>query len=754
MSRAALFCLTYFVLVGNALSQSEKPITKFAYDGMGNLTYVSTSPDRATIYTYDLLGRKVREDIAGSNVLETKFTYDGLDQLVSVTDPRNLVTNYSVDGRGYRSQLSSPDTKKTDYSVDEAGNVLTMTDARGKTTRFQYDALNRMTLAQYQSGVSSQYEYDGGPSGSPTEIGNLTKIIDESGSTVFANDAMGRVIDKTQVVNAGGTTAKFVIKYEYGISGSSVAKLEAMTYPSGARINYLYNENGQLSSITLYKANDEGVSEVPLLTNIRFTPTGAPLSWNWGDSGLPVYKRTYDLDGRVTSYPIDLLGTVRSVNYNAANLITSYTHAGGPDPTQYDQTFSYDLANRLTSFSLGSVTTGFTYGATGNRLTQTGPNVTYTYSTTSNQLNSASFARPVSYSYDNAGNRTGDGRFVFVYNDRGRLAQVRGEAVLDFYYNALGQRILKAGARTNTYYVYDENGQTLGEYGNDKTSGVETVYLQGMPVAVIAGGRSFYVLTDHISTPLILGLPSGEVTWDWRNRDPFGNNKPLDSNFIANYSHRFPGQIEDVETGLFYNYYRDYDPQTGRYIESDPIGLSGESLNTYQYVNANPLSYADPNGLQAITANDVGTALPSLGSICIGTSGGACAAAAVGAVGVGTYLVTDRYVNPWLQPIIGKGVDWCMAQSISQSSSMHDPINRRARQHEAAKARCTPPNPPPDASCSAISKTIDMLKNSIDRYTYFDGAYGLGRHSVKIAEIENRIKNLKDRYDKDCTGCK
>jgi RHS repeat-associated protein len=90
---------------------------------------------------------------------------------------------------------------------------------------------------------------------------------------------------------------------------------------------------------------------------------------------------------------------------------------------------------------------------------------------------------------------------------------------------------------------------------------------------------------------------NGGVAWR-AIYDPFGG-ASVDVASTAVLNVRFPGQYYDQETGLHYNYFRYYDPDTGRYITSDPIGLDG-GLNTYIYVNANPLRFTDPRGLDNV----------------------------------------------------------------------------------------------------------------------------------------------------------
>ncbi len=117
----------------------------------------------------------------------------------------------------------------------------------------------------------------------------------------------------------------------------------------------------------------------------------------------------------------------------------------------------------------------------------------------------------------------------------------------------------------------------------------------------------YYLHPGHLGSPRAVSDESGQVIWRWKS-EPFGGTLPEEDPdgdgqpFVLNL--RFPGQYYDREIGLHYNYFRYYDPQTGRYITSDPIGLYG-GLNTYGYVGGNPLTRNDPKGLAWIPSSDI-----------------------------------------------------------------------------------------------------------------------------------------------------
>ena len=121
-----------------------------------------------------------------------------------------------------------------------------------------------------------------------------------------------------------------------------------------------------------------------------------------------------------------------------------------------------------------------------------------------------------------------------------------------------------------------------------------------VPVTVAANAPKIYdIYTDHIDTPRVVTDQNGNEVWRWDSA-PFGetlpNEQPTQATAKFTFNFRFPGQYFDQETGLHYNYFRDYDPQAGRYIESDPIGLDG-GINTYVYVNGRPFEDLDQFGL-------------------------------------------------------------------------------------------------------------------------------------------------------------
>ncbi|SFN46948.1 RHS repeat domain-containing protein, partial [Dokdonella immobilis] len=180
-----------------------------------------------------------------------------------------------------------------------------------------------------------------------------------------------------------------------------------------------------------------------------------------------------------------------------------------------------------------------------------------------------------------------------------------------------------AGSGPFSQYLYDDAGHLLGEYTDSGELISEHVWLDDTPVALIKpsewaashGGQStgnvavFAVEPDHLDTPRLIANASHQTVWRW-DSSPFGDtpaNEAPSSLASFSYSLRFPGQQYDPETQSHYNYFRDYEPGTGRYLESDPIGQWSD-FQTYQFVRAAPLRYSDWTGL-ALEVQSLGSGI-------------------------------------------------------------------------------------------------------------------------------------------------
>jgi RHS repeat-associated protein len=117
----------------------------------------------------------------------------------------------------------------------------------------------------------------------------------------------------------------------------------------------------------------------------------------------------------------------------------------------------------------------------------------------------------------------------------------------------------------------------------------------GEPLALRRSGAISYIHTDHLGRPELMTNARKAVIWRANN---FAFDRTVAYDTIGGLKEGYPGQSYDTETGLWHDYMRDYDGLTGRYIESDPIGLDG-GLNTYGYVGGNPITNIDPLGLRA-----------------------------------------------------------------------------------------------------------------------------------------------------------
>jgi RHS repeat-associated protein len=573
-----------------------------AYDGSGNL-----------IHTRDGLGIQQKQVFDGLNHListiqnyqgadpatantQSVTSYDTLDRMVGFSDPGGLNTTYDVDGLGNTFGTHSPDTGLTVRTFDAAGNALTSSDALHNTRTMTYDADNRpLTVSFVDSSQNIQYKYD-----EPEAVtgctdshaaGHRTRIVEAGGGMTWCYDGHGNVVKKIQTI--GGVSRVTTYAWTKG------DRLKSMTTPNGTTLVYARDTLGQTIGVS---AAAKGAPVVLVVSQATYQPFGPVASVTWGNGLTATY--TYDQTGALT----DITGGAFTQHLRrdvSGNIVALGDSAGVPVATE---TYGYDPLYRLTSVNApsGSAIEAYTYNQTGDRLSKVAPGMltgSYTYAPGTHHLTGVgTTTRVVDARGNTTANALASGSYVYGYNDRNRMTSVQKDGATQATYslNALGLRVQKTVGGQATLFDYNEDSQLISEASGSNLR--DYVWLDGMPVGVVdsngASSSVAFVAADGLGTPRAVTNSAGSVIWQWAFAgNPFGEAAPTSAvGYSLNL--RFPGQYFDADNGLNYNVNRDYDPVTGRYIQSDPLGVTaGPSI--YTYAESDPLTLVDALGLCA-----------------------------------------------------------------------------------------------------------------------------------------------------------
>ncbi|ORU90026.1 MAG: hypothetical protein A6F71_03420, partial [Cycloclasticus sp. symbiont of Poecilosclerida sp. M] len=574
---------------------------QFEYDGADNPIGLIDANNNTSSQQYDP-GNRLTQHI-DALLGNTHYQYNSNGQLTQVIAPNGSQTDYQVDALGRITEEVSADRGTLAYSYDLNNNLTSLTDARGISRSYSYDALNRLASISFpDSAENVTLTYDNCTNG----IGRLCQITDQSGTTALSYDGYGNITDKVET--------KQGINYSQSYQYNGSHQLTQMTLPSGRQVDY---SRDSLQRISAIEATLNGSSQ-SIINNVQYTATGQVNQRIYGN-GL-TETRQYDLQSRLIQ--TDLTGLNQTLmSYDANGNLLSRQH------DQTDNHYLYDELNRLYGDTQGSINNLIDYDANGNRvqLSTDSFTKTYGYSPQSNQLTDIDTQ---TLNYDGAGNLTEDtqGR-SYSYNNAGRLKDIQqsGQTLASYLYNSQGQRTQKTTGANTTVYHYDLTGQLISETQADGTPIKDYLWHNGNPIAQInisaTNETISYLHTDQLQTARLATDQNQQIVWRWEG-NAFGDTPPQElANIQINL--RFPGQYYDQETNLHYNWNRYYNPETGRYITSDRIGLSG-GVNTYGYVGGNPVNYTDSSGLFIDALADIGFIVYDLYRLLADNAFGSC----------------------------------------------------------------------------------------------------------------------------------
>ncbi|GAA4503413.1 hypothetical protein GCM10023191_056300 [Actinoallomurus oryzae] len=560
---------------------------RWSYDDEGNLIEYIDAAGRVARTEYgpfDLPSSRIGPDGAS-----LRFTYDTELRLAAVTDPQGLTWR---------------------YAYDPAGNLTEETDFNGRVLRYAYDAAGQLT--EHTNGAGQTIRYSRDP------LGNVVGKRSGDAVTTFAYNATGRLV---RAVNAD-----VEVRFEHDPLGRVVAEV-----CNGRRLASAYDALGRRVR--------------------RRTPSGTEAVWHHDAAGRPIALHTagqrvrfeYDAAGREVRRHVGDVATLvqgwepgdrlsdqtlwgasapsRPLQHRAYSYRSDGTVVGIGDHTFGPRRFELDAAGRVTAVHTEAWSERYTYDPAGKPIDAAWPATdSGTFGPRQYAGTMVRSAGNVRYDYDAQGRvvlrqrkrlsaKPLTWRYEWDADDRLIAVTTPGGQRWRYLYDALGRRIAKQRLGPDGRTVVEQtdftwDGAVLAE--QTRADGTTTwEYEPGgfRPIAQTerdeVDERFYGIVSDLIGCPTEMVGSTGDLAWQrvstlWGLRAVQGQEDtdcPL----------RFPGQYHDEETGLHYNYRRYYDPHTGRYQSSDPLGLTPQP-DPYAYVH-NPTTRADPLGLAPYRPN-------------------------------------------------------------------------------------------------------------------------------------------------------
>ncbi|MFE9400093.1 putative T7SS-secreted protein [Streptomyces flavidovirens] len=568
----------------------------WTYDGEGNCTSHTDGAEAVSSFEYthfDVMSARTGPDGA-----RYEFEHDTELQLRKVINPQGLSWSYEYDPAGRLVAETDFDDRALTYAHDAAGQLTARTTASGSVIRFERDVLGR-TVKKDAAGAVTTYTYDvtGGLARATGPDAVLTLERDDAGrllsetvngrTVTYTHDTLGRRTGRTTPMGAVST-------WSYDAAGN---RTELTT--SGRTLTFQHDEAGRelsrhlVGAVTLTSAFDD----LGRLTKQEL----------FGPANRCIQQRAYAYraDGNLVGVDDQLNGSSR-FDLDAAGRVTA-VHAAG-----WTEAYAYDEAGNQTSASWPAPMLG--QEAVGPR-TYTGTRIRT--------------AGGVRYEHDTAGRLTlrqkprlsrkpDTWRYAWDAEDRLIWVLTPDGTTWRYQYDPVGRRIAKQRLAADSSETVVEqvdftwDGTTLCE---------QTAWEPGAPQAPALtltwdhdglqplaqterkttadafqkeiDCRFYAIVTDLVGTPTELVDEQGDIAW--RTRSTLWGTTAWNRAATAYTPLRFPGQYSDPETGLHYNYYRHYDPETSRYLTPDPLGLAPAD-NPAAYVH-NPHTWTDPLGL-------------------------------------------------------------------------------------------------------------------------------------------------------------